>query len=80
MDGQLAEVAETFRQEANSRLSAITPQAIQFARAGETVNIHRLKDTARIVAPGEEWSLGVWETAPIPQGNTGNILRPDLVM
>ena len=79
---KLAEVAESCRQEANSRPSAPARHPILFARAGEKINPPRQRHTAKLLSPGSDWSMRVdlGKQLQFPREIVETSLRPDLVM
>ncbi len=79
---KLAEVTEACRQEANSRPSAPGRHPIQFARAGQRVKPSRQNDTARLLSPGNEWTMRVdlGKQLQFSRETAETSLQPDLVM
>lgn len=80
---KLAEVAESCRQEANSRPSDPGRRPILFARAGENVKPSPCqRETAKALSPGSEWSMRVdlGNQLLFPREIVETSLRPDLVM
>lgn len=63
---KLAKVVELCRQEANSQLATPARRSINFARAGQNINVARLSNTARLLRFPRE----IVETS----------LRPDIVI